>query len=209
MHLPTSRLLFSSALSAGLLLGCSSAPQPFNAVTDAFEDTSTFTRNYPTQPAQSCEAARRSLLSQGYIITGATALSLTARKHFQQSRDQHYEIEFNVTCVSDRAQTSTVFVNAVQQIYVLKKTNTSASVGVSVVGSLSMPIGSVDDSLVKVGSATITQPGLYTRFFGLLEDYLAANPGATAGPATPTKPDATLNPRAGDVPPLPDVVKSE
>jgi hypothetical protein len=207
MHIPASRLLFCSALSAGLLLGCSSsAPQPFNAVTDAFEDISTFTRNYPNQPAQSCEAARRSLLSQGYIITGATPLSLTARKHFQQSRDQHYEIEFNVTCVSDREQSSTVFVNAVQQIYVLKKTNTSASVGVSVVGSLSMPIGSVDDSLVKVGSATITQPGLYTRFFGLLEDYLAANPGASAGP---TKPDATLNPRAGDVPPLPAIVKPD
>lgn len=205
MRLPPPRLVFCSVLLAGLLLGCSS-PQPFNAVTDAFEDTNTFTRNYAAQPAQSCEAARRSLLSQGYIITGATSLALTARKHFQQSRDQHYEIEFNVTCVPDRGQHSTVFVNAVQQNYVLKKTNTSASVGVSVVGSLSMPISSVDDSLVKVGSATITQPGLYTRFFGLLEDYLVSNAGAASSLVNS---DATLNPRAGEMPTAAESIKRD
>ncbi|QEI05660.1 DUF2242 domain-containing protein [Pigmentiphaga aceris] len=201
MRMPSPRLLLCGALSVGVLLGCSS-PEPFNAVTDAFEDTNTFTRNYAAPPAQACEAARRSLLSQGYIITSSTSLALTARKHFQQSRDQHYEIEFNVTCVSDRGRDSTVFVNAVQQNYVLKKTNTSASVGVSVVGSLSMPIASVDDSLVKVGSATITQPGLYARFFGLLEDYLSTNGGEGLGGS-----DATLNPRVGDVPSSPDKAK--
>lgn len=170
MRLPTSPRLLCSPLIAGLLLGCSS-PQTFDAVTDTFEDTGTFVRHYAADPARSCEAARRSLLSQGYIVTGAAPLAITARKHFQQSRDQHNEIEFNVTCVPDAAQSSTVFVNAVQQTYVIKKTNTSASVGVGV-GSLSMPIGSADDSLVKVGTATITQPELYARFFGLLENYL-------------------------------------
>lgn len=181
-------------LGAALLMaGCAS--KSVDLAHEAFDDTTTFTRNYAAGPEKSCEAARRALLSQAYIITSASPQALTARKHFQQDREQHYEIEFNITCVPDRAGSSTVFANAVQQLYTLRKTNTSASVGVSVLGTLSMPIGSSDDSLVKIGSLTLTKPGLYDRFFGLLEDYLMAN--ATGQPEPAARPD-TLNPSASE-----------
>jgi hypothetical protein len=67
---------------------------------------------------------------------------------------------------------STMFANALQDRYALKKTNNSASLGVGVLGSVSMPIGSTDDSMVKVASETVASAKFYERFFGLVENFL-------------------------------------
>ena len=48
----------------------------------------------------------------------------------------------------------------------------SASVGVSALGSLSLPFSSSTDSLVKIGSETIAKRSFYDSFFELLESYL-------------------------------------
>ena len=72
-------------------------------------------------------------------------------------------------------QRSTVFANALQDRYALKKTNNSASLGVGVLGSVSMPIGSSDDSMVKVASETVTAQKFYERFFTLVEQFLPAD----------------------------------
>jgi hypothetical protein len=65
-----------------------------------------------------------------------------------------------------------MFANALQDRYALKKSNTSASLGVGVLGSVSMPIGSSDDSMVKVASETVTAAQFYDRYFALVESYL-------------------------------------
>jgi hypothetical protein len=65
-----------------------------------------------------------------------------------------------------------VFANALQDRYALKKTNNSASLGVGVLGSVSMPIGSSDDSMVKVASETVSSAKFYERFFALVELFL-------------------------------------
>ncbi len=124
--------------------------------------------------AGSCEAARRALLSQGYIITSSDANQVAGNKSFQQNAENHLQISFNITCVPDSndEQRSTIFANALQDRYALKKSNTSASVGVGVLGSLSMPIGSTDDSMVKVASETVSSPQFYDRYFALVENYL-------------------------------------
>jgi hypothetical protein len=38
-----------------------------------------------------------------------------------------------------------------------------------VLGSVSMPIGSSDDSMVKVASETVAAPQFYERYFALVE----------------------------------------
>ena len=65
-----------------------------------------------------------------------------------------------------------MFANALQDRYALKKVNNSASLGVGVLGSVSMPIGSTDDSMVKVASETVSSPQFYDRFFTLVEAFL-------------------------------------
>jgi hypothetical protein len=79
-----------------------------------------------------------------------------------------------VVCAEDgtSAHHATVFANALQDKYALKKTNNSASLGVGVLGSVSMPIGSSDDSMVKVASETVTSAKFYERFFALVELFL-------------------------------------
>ena len=139
-----------------------------------FDDSGTFSRSFPISESGSCEAARRALLSQGYIITSSDKGQVNGNKSFQQTGDSHLQISFNVVCANDMSgdQRSTMFANALQDRYALKKSNTSASLGVGVLGSVSMPIGSSDDSMVKVASETVTAAQFYDRYFALVESYL-------------------------------------
>ncbi|MCZ2498519.1 DUF2242 domain-containing protein [Xylophilus sp. Kf1] len=169
--------LAAACLCIGLLAGCSSlgSSKPFEFEHEAFDTVGTFSRDIPAPAERACAAARRALLSQGYIVNPAvTPSDVVARKNFQQNADQHVEVEFHVVCTANANGHSTMFATALQDTFALKKTNNSASLGVSAIGSLSMPISSISDSMVKVGSATIPTVAMYDRFFELMYRYLAA-----------------------------------
>ena len=119
-----------AALALALLAGCTT--NRVKPETELFGSTTTHTRDFPTGRAQTCEAARRALLSQGYVITLADQDHVKGRKNFQPEPEVHVEIEFHVVCAPDgRGDTrSFAFVNALQDRYALKKSNTAASVGV-------------------------------------------------------------------------------
>jgi len=212
------------ALVLAVAAGCSSKKATIYEH-ENFADSGTFSRNYPVTDAQSCEAARRALLSQGYIITSSDPKLVSGHKSFQQTGETHMEISFSVVCADDGSEGhhATMFANALQDRYALKKTNNSASLGVGVLGSVSMPIGSSDDSMVKVASETVSSAKFYERFFTLVELFLppeakkAAHitekpktdlgvPEAKAAPApvaaTPA-PAAEPAPVAAPVPPVP------
>ena len=183
-----------------------------------FDDSGTFSRKYPVTDVASCEAARRALLSQGYIITSTDPKLVSGHKSFQQTGDTHMEISFNVVCAEDSKHHATMFANALQDRYALKKTNNSASLGVGVLGSVSMPIGSSDDSMVKVASETVSSGKFYERFFTLVELFLPPEvkkeahivekpkadlgvPEPAAAPATPAPaPAATPEPAPAPTP---------
>ena len=80
-----------------------------------------------------------------------------------------------VVCVPEKAEEplSLVFVTAVQDSYTLKKSNSSASVGLGGIGSVSLPFSSGSEALVKVGSETIASDKFYDSFFELVRKYLA------------------------------------
>ncbi|MFU2329066.1 DUF2242 domain-containing protein [Pseudomonas sp. NFX98] len=161
------------ALVLAVAAGCSSKKAAIYEH-ENFDDSGTFSRNYPVADTASCEAARRALLSQGYIITSSDPKLISGHKSFQQTGETHMEISFSVVCAEDGSagHHATVFANALQDKYALKKTNNSASLGVGVLGSVSMPIGSSDDSMVKVASETVTSAKFYERFFALVELFL-------------------------------------
>ena len=176
-------LSFRTACWAIALLaaaGCSSKKQTVYEH-ENFDDAGTFSRKYPVADSATCEAARRALLSQGYIITSSDPKIISGHKSFQQTGETHMEISFNVVCAADGNDNSaTMFANALQDRYALKKVNNSASLGVGVLGSVSMPIGSTDDSMVKVGSETVASPKFYDRFFALVENFLPPEVKKTA-----------------------------
>ncbi len=166
----------SGAMLALAWLGLAGCSSPKTAIYEHenFADSGTFSRNYPVSDIASCEAARRALLSQGYIITSNDPRQVSGHKSFQQTGESHLEISFNVVCVADASSehSSTLFANALQDRYALKKVNNSASVGVGVLGSVSMPIGSTDDSMVKVASETVASDKFYDRYFSLVESFM-------------------------------------
>ncbi|UVL85849.1 DUF2242 domain-containing protein [Pseudomonas sp. B21-028] len=157
-----------------------------------FDDSGTFSRTYPVSDTVTCEAGRRALLSQGYIITSSDPKLVSGHKSFQQTGDTHMEISFNLVCAEDggSGHHATMFANALQDRYALKKINNSASLGVGVLGSVSMPIGSSDDSMVKVASETVSATRFYERFFALVEMFLPAE--AKKGAPIAEKPDTEL-----------------
>ncbi|MEX0161739.1 DUF2242 domain-containing protein [Pseudomonas brassicacearum] len=161
------------ALVLAAAAGCSSKKAAIYEH-ENFDDSGTFSRTYPVSDAATCEAGRRALLSQGYIITSSDPKLVSGHKSFQQTGETHMEISFNLVCAEDggTGHRATMFANALQDRYALKKTNNSASLGVGVLGSVSMPIGSSDDSMVKVASETVSAAKFYERFFALVELFL-------------------------------------
>ncbi|OOV90746.1 DUF2242 domain-containing protein [Pseudomonas sp. MF4836] len=220
-HMPAAGLVLLLAAIAG----CSTQKTAIYEH-ENFDDSGTFSRNYPVSDTASCEAARRALLSQGYIITSSDPKLVSGHKSFQQTGETHLEISFSVVCAQDGSvdHHSTMFANALQDRYALKKVNNSASLGVGVLGSVSMPIGSTDDSMVKVASETVSSAKFYDRYFALVELFLppeakkaahivekpktdlgvpepkpaAAEPASTAPAPTPAAEPAALAPAAAE-----------
>jgi Uncharacterized protein conserved in bacteria (DUF2242) len=190
MPVPVHRCLTVPLVAVAVLLaGCAgntgSASRSANQVylDEAFATTEIFSRVFTASVGSTCEAARRSLLSQGYVITAARPDAVNGRKSFQPESEVHVQIEFHIVCAPEVTSASAsatdppstiAFVNAVQDRSSLKKNPNSASLGVSAIGSLSLPVSSSDDSLVKVASQTIPAGVFYDRFFGLIERYLDA-----------------------------------
>ena len=184
------------ALLATGLAACSSAP-PLVHEQERFATTSAYSQTYPASPSATCEAARRALLSQGYLIGSAKSDAVEGRKNFQRDPRTHVEIQFYVVCASNGKDGGSIaFANALNDQYALKKSASSASLGVGVLGSFSLPFGSSEDAMVKVASETISARGFYNRFFGLLTHYLGleADPASVEGGSFDKTPERTPEP---------------
>ncbi len=173
------RLAVAAALAVALTLvgGCGTTSSSGNLKVyqqEQFEPGETFSRMFDASVSQTCEAARRALLSQGYIVTVLRPDAINGTKNFQPGGEAHVQITFNIVCTDDgnQGKLSSAYVSATQDRYTLKKSPNSASVGVSAIGSLSIPFASTDDSLVKVASETIPAGVFYDRFFALMASHL-------------------------------------
>ncbi|MFG6110632.1 DUF2242 domain-containing protein [Stenotrophomonas nematodicola] len=173
----------SQAIPAGLLAvslsACGGRAADSTLIRESFDSGDTYSRTVPGAPAQACEAARRTLLSQGYAIARSDTAAVEGNKNFQPRDDEHEQLVLRISC-APRGEQALVFVSAVQDRYALKKSPTSASVGVGALGSVSLPFGSNDDSLVKVASSTVQDADFYRRFFDRLQQYLPVVPAAPA-----------------------------
>ena len=165
------------ALACGAILvmaGCTSAGVKTFGVQENFGSVTTYSRLFDAAPAQTCEASRRALLSQGYVISSSSADLVEGKKSFQPEPESHLQMLVRVVCVPEAndGKVSLGFVTAIQDTYALRKTNNSASVGVGAIGSVSLPFSSSSESLVKVGSETIANDTFYDSFFDLVKRYL-------------------------------------
>jgi hypothetical protein len=144
---------------------CSTPPKAKLQEDFVSSGASPYTRTFQVTSTEACEGARRALLSQGYMTTLVRP----------DTSDSHFTVEFHIVCTAgdDATNSSIVYANAVQSGYALKKSDTSASVGLSVLGSLSLPIRQNSDAMVKISSETIQSGKFYDGFFNLISHYLA------------------------------------
>lgn len=175
-------LLAALACASVLLGGCAttSGGTAVQAPQEKFGSLATYSRLFDATPAQTCEASRRALLSQGYIINTSSAELVEGKKNFQPGTETHMQMVIRVVCVpeSPTGKISLGFVTAIQDSFALRKTNNSASLGVGAIGSVSLPFSSSSESLVRVGSETITADTFYESFFDLVKRYLVIDEAA-------------------------------
>jgi hypothetical protein len=163
-----------------LLAGCSITPQVPADVhvyeQERFSVDSPYQRVLGVPPQSACDAARRVLLGQGYALHQSEPERLHARKFFKPVRGASVELAVNVLCLPPAPRDgsgSLMFITAWQDEFVTRRNPVAASIGVPVVGNVSMPVGSTEDSLVKVAVETIQDRAFYERFFAQLERTLA------------------------------------
>lgn len=185
-----------AGLLSSLVMLAACAPTPTIDERDSFtQQGATYSRSFPGSSQAACEAGRRSLLGQGYVIDKIEPNRVSGHKNYQdkENDDRHAQILFNVDCTPSGDGNTIVYVSALRDLYTMKKSSNSASVGLSVLGTVSMPVGSSDDSLVKTSSETISRSEFYDGFFKQLQQNLpSANAAINAG-TTPAKPAATNN----------------
>jgi hypothetical protein len=150
------------------LSACGSAPVH---EVEAFNADSPYQRRIPAPLDRACEGARLALLSQGYTVDDTRPNQLKGSKAFQPDEDAHVMLEFNVTCAMTR-KGSTLYANALESHYDLKKSSQAAGISIPSLGSISLPWGNSSESLVKVASETVKDEDFYERFFILVEQQL-------------------------------------
>ena len=174
-RLRSASVLIALPLAAALLAGCgrdARADLPFMG--ESFDADETYSRTYDIPPAQVCGAARLALLGQGYAVGKAGDEAVEATKNFQPEDEVHTQLSVRVSCVPRGNERTLLFVSALLDRYVLRKSSNSASVGVGGIGSLSLPVGSREDSLVRTASSTVQDKGFYRRFFERVGYYVPA-----------------------------------
>jgi len=166
--------------------------------TESFASDSPFELKVVDGADTACESARRALLRQGYLIEKATGENVKGRKGYKAEDNRNTFIEMNVVCAADISG-STVFANGVLSTYDLKKSSSAASVGVSAVGTISLPIGQSADSLVKVSEETINDKDFYNRFFAAVDRILGDMRAAARAAAPVPEPEPEPIPEPGPV----------
>lgn len=178
-------LSICAALSACSVLGERAPAQAMPKVEEQFGSAATYSRMFDAKPIETCEAARRALLSQGYIVNKAEPELVEGQKSFQPQPDRHVLMSIRVTCVPENAQGNLTmgFVSALQDSFALKMASNSASLGVSMLGTVSVPVAAGHDSMIKIASETVASDPFYESFFDLMRRYLLVESRADAGPA--------------------------
>jgi len=192
------RSIALAAVVAASLAACGSGGDKSEAppLGETFGAGDTYSRSYDATPATACEATRRALLGQGYVIAKRALETLEATKVFQPQSDTHTRLNVRATCVPTTDAGAIVFINAVQDRYALKSQSSSASVGVSMIGSVSLPvpIGGSNANLVRVGSNTVQNQDFYGRLFDRVAFYLGGTPTDLPPPPEPDTPPDPVTP---------------
>ena len=157
-------------LLLALLASCG-GPENY-AEREAFASDARYRRDYTTGAAPLCDAARRAMLGDGYVVGRPDELRLIGGKQFQVDEKQHAILMLYVHC-DPRAAGSTLFVTATEERFDVKATRQSSSLGFPLLAPLYFGTLVESDNQVKIRGETVTQTTFYERFQRAVERELA------------------------------------
>ena len=145
-----------------LLAGCGGPPH--YAPDEDFSSDARYRRNFQASAPALCDAARRVLLGDGYIVTRSEGQSLVGGKEFQIKERQHAILNIYVSC-DQRGGGSILFVTATEEHFDVESIRQSSSIGFPLVAPIYYSTQSEADRQVKIRGETVSERGFYERFY--------------------------------------------
>lgn len=141
------------------------------AVKEDFQTDSRYRRDFSATAAPVCEAARRVLQGDGYIVVKGADHDLVGAKEFPIEENRQAQLRMYVTC-SPRGKGSTLFATATEEHFDVKTSSESTSIGIPLTP---LSIGSKKEThaLAKTHGETVTDYNFYQRFYRAVEKELA------------------------------------
>ena len=155
------------------LAACGGPPR--YASNEEFSADARYHRDFAASAAALCDAARRVLLGDGYLVTRTEDQSLVGGKEFQIEEQQHAILNVYVSC-EPRAGKSTLYVTATEEHYDVKATRQSSSIGFPMVAPIYYGTQSEANGQVKTRGETVSESGFYERFYRAVQRQLVASP---------------------------------
>ena len=158
-------------LAAQLLAACGGADN--YAQREEFAAETLHRRDFAVAAPLLCDAARRAMLGDGYIVTRSEDGRLLGGKEFQVDENRHAILNLYVNCES-RAAGATLFVTATEEHFDVKATRQSSSIGFPVLAPIYFGTLREADSQVKIHGETVTQNAFYERYYRAVQRELAS-----------------------------------
>ena len=164
------RIPLALLLVAQLLAACG-GPDSY-AQREDFAAQARHRRDFAVAVAPLCDAARRALLGDGYVVTRSEDGRLMGGKEFQIDDNRHAILNLYVNCEA-RTGGATLFVTATEEHFDVKATRQSTSIGFPVLAPLYFGTLREADSQVKSRGETVTENAFYERYYRAVQRELA------------------------------------
>ena len=131
-------------------------------------------REFSVSAANLCNASRRVLLGDGYVLEAAaeaTAPRLVGTKEYREEKNRHSVLQVHVACEGGTTG-ATLFVTAVEHHYDVTTSRQSTGIGIPMVGPVTVNTKSESEGQVKTGGETVTDRDFYERFFRAVQQEL-------------------------------------
>jgi hypothetical protein len=156
------------------LLASCGGPRNY-AANEAFQSDPRHQRNFQGPASSLCDAARRALLSDGYVVTRRDDRSILGGKEFQIEEKRHAILHLYVNC-EQRAGGSVLFVTATEEHFDVKTIRNTSSIGFPLLAPIYSRTTNEADQPVKIQGETITEPDFYDRFYRAVQRELSSLP---------------------------------
>ena len=164
------RIPLTLLLVVQLLAGCG-GPDSY-AQREDFAAEARHRRDFAVAAAPLCDAARRAMLGDGYVVTRSEDGRLQGGKEFQVDDKQHAVLTLYVSCEA-RAGAATLFVTATEEHFDVKAMRQSSSIGFPVLAPLYFGTQVEADGQVKIRGETVSENAFYERYYRAVQRELA------------------------------------